>query len=172
MLMTAILTWLCVCAAVLFLEHWKRRQISLSFSWDLTGIEEDEVNTSSAQRAAHESCADKHSPSLPMMLFFSEAIMRLQLSQMNQEAFLFLDVFLTRKSSVLFYFPVILLMDVIHGHIWGGGSQLISPENGQFTFNLCSCSLLRNTPDPNTRPSCSKRDRGSWKIRKRGKKVR
>uniref|UniRef100_A0A3B3BX81 Anoctamin n=1 Tax=Oryzias melastigma TaxID=30732 RepID=A0A3B3BX81_ORYME len=71
--------------AVLFLEHWKRRQISLSFSWDLTGIEEDEVNTSSAQRAAHESCADKHSPSLPMMLFFSEAIMRLQLSQMNQE---------------------------------------------------------------------------------------
>uniref|UniRef100_A0AAQ5YNS5 Anoctamin n=1 Tax=Amphiprion ocellaris TaxID=80972 RepID=A0AAQ5YNS5_AMPOC len=30
--------------AVLFLEHWKRRQISLSFSWDLTGIEEDEVN--------------------------------------------------------------------------------------------------------------------------------
>uniref|UniRef100_A0A8C6PKU1 Anoctamin n=1 Tax=Nothobranchius furzeri TaxID=105023 RepID=A0A8C6PKU1_NOTFU len=31
--------------AVLFLEHWKRRQISLSFSWDLTGIEDDEVNT-------------------------------------------------------------------------------------------------------------------------------
>uniref|UniRef100_A0A8C4NKX7 Anoctamin n=1 Tax=Dicentrarchus labrax TaxID=13489 RepID=A0A8C4NKX7_DICLA len=31
--------------AVLFLEHWKRRQISLSFSWDLTGIEEDEVYT-------------------------------------------------------------------------------------------------------------------------------
>uniref|UniRef100_A0A671XE68 Anoctamin n=1 Tax=Sparus aurata TaxID=8175 RepID=A0A671XE68_SPAAU len=31
--------------AVLFLEHWKRRQISLSFSWDLTGIEEDEVAT-------------------------------------------------------------------------------------------------------------------------------
>uniref|UniRef100_A0A669D185 Anoctamin n=1 Tax=Oreochromis niloticus TaxID=8128 RepID=A0A669D185_ORENI len=30
--------------AVLFLEQWKRRQISLSFSWDLTGIEEDEVN--------------------------------------------------------------------------------------------------------------------------------
>uniref|UniRef100_A0A8D3BM45 Anoctamin n=1 Tax=Scophthalmus maximus TaxID=52904 RepID=A0A8D3BM45_SCOMX len=29
--------------AVLFLEHWKRRQISLSFSWDLTGIEEEEV---------------------------------------------------------------------------------------------------------------------------------
>uniref|UniRef100_A0A7N9B186 Anoctamin n=1 Tax=Mastacembelus armatus TaxID=205130 RepID=A0A7N9B186_9TELE len=28
--------------AVLFLEHWKRRQISLNFSWDLTGIEEDE----------------------------------------------------------------------------------------------------------------------------------
>uniref|UniRef100_A0A8C2ZW44 Anoctamin n=1 Tax=Cyclopterus lumpus TaxID=8103 RepID=A0A8C2ZW44_CYCLU len=31
--------------AVLFLEHWKRRQISLSFSWDLTGIEDDEVHT-------------------------------------------------------------------------------------------------------------------------------
>uniref|UniRef100_A0A7N8XTF7 Anoctamin n=1 Tax=Mastacembelus armatus TaxID=205130 RepID=A0A7N8XTF7_9TELE len=30
--------------AVLFLEHWKRRQISLNFSWDLTGIEEDEVH--------------------------------------------------------------------------------------------------------------------------------
>ncbi|XP_063762201.1 anoctamin-2b isoform X1 [Eleginops maclovinus] len=28
--------------AVLFLEHWKRLQISLSFSWDLTGIEDDE----------------------------------------------------------------------------------------------------------------------------------
>ncbi|XP_072309610.1 anoctamin-2b [Eucyclogobius newberryi] len=28
--------------AVLFLEHWKRRQISLSFSWDLTGMEEEE----------------------------------------------------------------------------------------------------------------------------------
>lgn len=35
----------CACVAVLFLEHWKRRQISLSFSWDLTGIEEDEVAT-------------------------------------------------------------------------------------------------------------------------------
>lgn len=35
---------LCGCIAVLFLEQWKRRQISLSFSWDLTGIEEDEVN--------------------------------------------------------------------------------------------------------------------------------
>uniref|UniRef100_A0A3Q3WVJ6 Anoctamin n=1 Tax=Mola mola TaxID=94237 RepID=A0A3Q3WVJ6_MOLML len=33
--------------AVLFLEHWKRRQISLSFSWDLTGIEEDEVSNHS-----------------------------------------------------------------------------------------------------------------------------
>uniref|UniRef100_A0A087Y4Z4 Anoctamin n=1 Tax=Poecilia formosa TaxID=48698 RepID=A0A087Y4Z4_POEFO len=32
--------------AVLFLEHWKRRQISLSFSWDLTGIEEDEAKPS------------------------------------------------------------------------------------------------------------------------------
>ncbi|XP_056131842.1 anoctamin-2b [Lampris incognitus] len=28
--------------AAMFLEHWKRRQISLSHSWDLTGIEEDE----------------------------------------------------------------------------------------------------------------------------------
>lgn len=28
--------------AVLFLEHWKRRQISLSFSWDVVGLEEDE----------------------------------------------------------------------------------------------------------------------------------
>ncbi|XP_013873906.1 anoctamin-2b isoform X2 [Austrofundulus limnaeus] len=28
--------------AVLFLEQWKRRQISLSFSWDLTGMDEDE----------------------------------------------------------------------------------------------------------------------------------
>lgn len=37
------LTFLCVYVAVLFLEQWKRRQISLSFSWDLTGIEEDEV---------------------------------------------------------------------------------------------------------------------------------
>uniref|UniRef100_A0AAQ6IV66 Anoctamin n=1 Tax=Anabas testudineus TaxID=64144 RepID=A0AAQ6IV66_ANATE len=28
--------------AVLFLEHWKRRQISLSFNWGLTGTEDDE----------------------------------------------------------------------------------------------------------------------------------
>ncbi|XP_067346255.1 anoctamin-2b isoform X3 [Channa argus] len=28
--------------AVLFLEHWKRRQVSLSFNWGLTGTEEDE----------------------------------------------------------------------------------------------------------------------------------
>uniref|UniRef100_A0A8K9XSI7 Anoctamin n=1 Tax=Oncorhynchus mykiss TaxID=8022 RepID=A0A8K9XSI7_ONCMY len=28
-----------------FLEHWKRRQISLNHSWDLTGLEEEEVNT-------------------------------------------------------------------------------------------------------------------------------
>lgn len=39
----------CVRVAVLFLEHWKRRQISLSFSWDLTGIEEDEVYTAHVQ---------------------------------------------------------------------------------------------------------------------------
>uniref|UniRef100_A0A4W6FXB6 Anoctamin n=1 Tax=Lates calcarifer TaxID=8187 RepID=A0A4W6FXB6_LATCA len=36
--------------AVLFLEHWKRRQISLSFSWDLTGIEEDEVHTTAIDK--------------------------------------------------------------------------------------------------------------------------
>uniref|UniRef100_A0A674DYZ5 Anoctamin n=1 Tax=Salmo trutta TaxID=8032 RepID=A0A674DYZ5_SALTR len=28
-----------------FLEHWKRRQISLNHSWDLTGLEEEEVHT-------------------------------------------------------------------------------------------------------------------------------
>uniref|UniRef100_A0A673I560 Anoctamin n=1 Tax=Sinocyclocheilus rhinocerous TaxID=307959 RepID=A0A673I560_9TELE len=28
--------------AVMFLEHWKRRQISLNYSWDLTGMEEEE----------------------------------------------------------------------------------------------------------------------------------
>lgn len=39
------ITSLYVCEAVMFLEQWKRRQISLSFSWDLTGIEEDEVYT-------------------------------------------------------------------------------------------------------------------------------
>lgn len=38
-----LLNYMNVRVAVLFLEHWKRRQISLSFSWDLTGIEEDEV---------------------------------------------------------------------------------------------------------------------------------
>jgi len=27
----------------MFLEHWKRRQISLNYSWDLTGMEEEEV---------------------------------------------------------------------------------------------------------------------------------
>ncbi|KAJ4924843.1 hypothetical protein JOQ06_003793 [Pogonophryne albipinna] len=36
--------------AVLFLEHWKRRQISLSFSWDLTGIEDDEEHPSQRSR--------------------------------------------------------------------------------------------------------------------------
>uniref|UniRef100_A0AAY4DB05 Anoctamin n=1 Tax=Denticeps clupeoides TaxID=299321 RepID=A0AAY4DB05_9TELE len=29
--------------AAMFLEHWKRRQISLNHSWDLTGMEEEEV---------------------------------------------------------------------------------------------------------------------------------
>ncbi|XP_056312131.1 anoctamin-2b [Danio aesculapii] len=28
--------------AAMFLEHWKRRQISLNYSWDLTGMEEEE----------------------------------------------------------------------------------------------------------------------------------
>uniref|UniRef100_A0A8C2GDD9 Anoctamin n=1 Tax=Cyprinus carpio TaxID=7962 RepID=A0A8C2GDD9_CYPCA len=29
--------------AAMFLEHWKRRQISLNYSWDLTGMEEEET---------------------------------------------------------------------------------------------------------------------------------
>lgn len=29
----------------MFLEHWKRRQISLNYSWDLTGMEEEEVRS-------------------------------------------------------------------------------------------------------------------------------
>uniref|UniRef100_A0A672RHC8 Anoctamin n=1 Tax=Sinocyclocheilus grahami TaxID=75366 RepID=A0A672RHC8_SINGR len=31
--------------AAMFLEHWKRRQISLNYSWDLTGMEEEEVHS-------------------------------------------------------------------------------------------------------------------------------
>uniref|UniRef100_A0A8C1JHU9 Anoctamin n=1 Tax=Cyprinus carpio TaxID=7962 RepID=A0A8C1JHU9_CYPCA len=31
--------------AVMFLEYWKRRQISLNYSWDLTGMEEEEVRS-------------------------------------------------------------------------------------------------------------------------------
>uniref|UniRef100_A0A672P177 Anoctamin n=1 Tax=Sinocyclocheilus grahami TaxID=75366 RepID=A0A672P177_SINGR len=31
--------------AAMFLEHWKRRQISLNYSWDLTGMEEEEVRS-------------------------------------------------------------------------------------------------------------------------------
>lgn len=31
------------CKAVMFLEHWKRRQNSLNYSWNMTGMEEEEV---------------------------------------------------------------------------------------------------------------------------------
>lgn len=34
-----------VSAAVLFMEHWKRRQMRLNYIWDLTGFgEEEEVS--------------------------------------------------------------------------------------------------------------------------------
>jgi len=31
-------------AAVLFMEHWKRRQMRLNYLWDLTGFEEEDVS--------------------------------------------------------------------------------------------------------------------------------
>lgn len=30
------------CVAVLFMEHWKRRQMRLNYVWDLTGFGEEE----------------------------------------------------------------------------------------------------------------------------------
>lgn len=90
--MMTVLIWGCVCVAVLFLEHWKRRQISLSFSWDLTGIEEDEVNTSSAQRArSWVMCRQT------LMLFFFRGYNEASAVSDESRSFLFLDVFLTRQ---------------------------------------------------------------------------
>lgn len=39
-----VLSLMCVFnyAAVLFMEHWKRRQMRLNYVWDLTGFGEDE----------------------------------------------------------------------------------------------------------------------------------
>ena len=34
----------CVYAAVLFLEFWKRRQFQLQYDWDMLGYEDAEVN--------------------------------------------------------------------------------------------------------------------------------
>uniref|UniRef100_A0A8C6U342 Anoctamin n=1 Tax=Neogobius melanostomus TaxID=47308 RepID=A0A8C6U342_9GOBI len=45
--------------AVLFLELWKRKQISLSFSWDLTGIEDDEVKGSWSTQVKRVACQKK-----------------------------------------------------------------------------------------------------------------
>lgn len=35
------------CAAAMFMEHWKRRQMRLNYEWDLTGFEDEEVRVSS-----------------------------------------------------------------------------------------------------------------------------
>uniref|UniRef100_A0A8C5HD49 Anoctamin n=1 Tax=Gouania willdenowi TaxID=441366 RepID=A0A8C5HD49_GOUWI len=62
--------------AVLFLEHWKRRQISLSFSWDLTGIEEDEVNNESQNAEMYTSAkhTHTHTPSFPTKLTWKDRL--------------------------------------------------------------------------------------------------
>uniref|UniRef100_A0A8C7N9M1 Anoctamin n=1 Tax=Oncorhynchus kisutch TaxID=8019 RepID=A0A8C7N9M1_ONCKI len=39
---TAVTLWIWTYPVATFLEHWKRRQISLNHSWDLTGLEEEE----------------------------------------------------------------------------------------------------------------------------------
>uniref|UniRef100_A0A8C1KYD5 Anoctamin n=1 Tax=Cyprinus carpio TaxID=7962 RepID=A0A8C1KYD5_CYPCA len=40
--------------AAMFLEHWKRRQISLNYSWDLTGMEEEEEKAKEHPRPKYE----------------------------------------------------------------------------------------------------------------------
>lgn len=32
------------CAAAMFMEHWKRRQMRLNYEWDLTGFEDEEAS--------------------------------------------------------------------------------------------------------------------------------
>ena len=39
-----VLVFLCVFAAVLFLEFWKRRQFQLQYDWDMLGYEDAEVD--------------------------------------------------------------------------------------------------------------------------------
>ena len=41
-----------MCAAVFFLEFWKRTEIRLAYNWDVLGFEEQEVGCSGSKQPA------------------------------------------------------------------------------------------------------------------------
>uniref|UniRef100_A0A8K9XUB8 Anoctamin n=1 Tax=Oncorhynchus mykiss TaxID=8022 RepID=A0A8K9XUB8_ONCMY len=71
-----------------FLEHWKRRQISLNHSWDLTGLEEEEVNT-----------ITYHTPHLFWSILVSNGNLHVLVLLMDR-----LPGYLINISSILFMF--------------------------------------------------------------------
>uniref|UniRef100_A0A8C5HDI7 Anoctamin n=1 Tax=Gouania willdenowi TaxID=441366 RepID=A0A8C5HDI7_GOUWI len=110
--------------AVLFLEHWKRRQISLSFSWDLTGIEEDEVNNESQNAEMYTSAkhTHTHTPSFP-----TAAIEKLTWKDR-------LPGYFINVSSILFMFGL-----------------TFSAVFGVIIYRITVSALMAMSPDPETK---------------------
>uniref|UniRef100_A0A3P8U536 Anoctamin n=1 Tax=Amphiprion percula TaxID=161767 RepID=A0A3P8U536_AMPPE len=121
--------------AVLFLEHWKRRQISLSFSWDLTGIEEDEVNPelskhsgthTNMQTSTHKTWQKNTSEKLSIFL---QTICVRKLTWKDRLPGYFINV-----SSILFMFGL-----------------TFSAVFGVIIYRITVSALMAMSPDPETK---------------------
>uniref|UniRef100_A0A3Q3N5L0 Anoctamin n=1 Tax=Mastacembelus armatus TaxID=205130 RepID=A0A3Q3N5L0_9TELE len=136
--------------AVLFLEHWKRRQISLNFSWDLTGIEEDEVHAVNTQ--THTECNDMDKLTwkdrlpgyfinissilfmfgLTFSVVFSVVIYRITVSAlmaMSSDPEIKSNVRVTvTATAVIISLVVILILDEIYGSVAAWLTELEIPK--------------------------------------------
>uniref|UniRef100_A0AAQ5ZGQ8 Anoctamin n=1 Tax=Amphiprion ocellaris TaxID=80972 RepID=A0AAQ5ZGQ8_AMPOC len=131
--------------AVLFLEHWKRRQISLSFSWDLTGIEEDEVNPelskhsgtlTNVQTSTHKTWQKNTSEKLS--IFLQTICVRVGKTVLSSEKKLTwkdrLPGYFINVSSILFMFGL-----------------TFSAVFGVIIYRITVSALMAMSPDPETK---------------------
>uniref|UniRef100_A0A8D0DCQ8 Anoctamin n=1 Tax=Sander lucioperca TaxID=283035 RepID=A0A8D0DCQ8_SANLU len=138
--------------AVLFLEQWKRRQNSLSLSWDLTGIEDDEVYTSTIEKLTWKDRLPGYFINVSSILFmfgltfsavFGVIVYRITVSALiamspDPETKSNVRVTVT-ATAVLINLVVILILDEIYGTVALWLTELEIPKTESNFEELLHC---------------------------------
>uniref|UniRef100_A0A8C1JKE5 Anoctamin n=1 Tax=Cyprinus carpio TaxID=7962 RepID=A0A8C1JKE5_CYPCA len=116
--------------AVMFLEYWKRRQISLNYSWDLTGMEEEEVRSHTNTVTLRYSILTSFGVTCSAV--FSVIIYRITISAlmaMSPDPEVKSNVRVTvTATAVIINLVVILILDEIYGMVAAWLTELEIPK--------------------------------------------